>query len=71
MKTAAKPIESSITDTHRLLSKQEVIGFLKISPTTLFELTRRKQNPIPSVKIGKSRRFPLDKVRNWVDALEQ
>lgn len=58
-------------DTCRLLSADEVIKFLKISRTTLYELSIRKKNPIPSVKIGKSRRFPFDKVRFWMENLGQ
>ncbi len=71
MKTAAKPTTTDSIDTFRLLSVDETIQLLKVSRTTLFGLVSRKKDPIPSVRIGKSRRFPFDKVRSWMDSLGQ
>jgi len=55
----------------RLLSADEVVHLLKVSRTTLYSLAARKLNPIPSVKIGKSRRYPFDKVLGWMENLEK
>lgn len=53
----------------QFLSVGEVLGLLKVSKSTLHGLTFRKNNPVPSVKIGKSRRYPFDKVRWWMENL--
>lgn len=71
MKAATKQKVSDSIDTCRLLSVEEAVQLLKVGRTTLFGLVARKKNPIPSVRIGKSRRFPFDKVRWWMDNLEQ
>ena len=51
----------------RLLDLHELISILKFSKFKIYGLINRKKNPIPSVKIGKNRRFPLDKVRWWME----
>ncbi len=71
MKTATKAPISNAIDNCRFLSVDEVVQLLKVSRTTLFGLVARKKDPIPSVRIGKSRRFPFDKVRSWMDSLGQ
>lgn len=54
----------------RLLTREQAMGLLGVSMTHLNTLVFRKKNPVPSVKVGKSRRFPLDKLRWWMDNLE-
>lgn len=56
-------------DKCRLLSSVEVLKFLKISKTQLYYLCHLKINALPSVKIGRSRRYPFNKVRVWVENL--
>lgn len=53
----------------RLLDRSEVMALLKISKSTLYNLINRKVNPLPSVVIGKSRRFPNDKIHYWMEML--
>lgn len=65
----ASPIES--LESQQLLSGSDVCKFLKVSRTTLYGLISRKVNPIPSVRIGKSRRFPLDGMLEWKKKLVQ
>ncbi len=67
--TAAVKSTSAVIENCRLLSVSEVVHLLKVSRTTLYGLVYRKQNPLPSVRIGKSRRFPFDKVRDWMGNL--
>lgn len=55
----------------RMLSLDEVMKFLKISKSSLYRLMRRSKHPIPTVKLGKHRRYPLDKVRSWIEGLER
>jgi excisionase family DNA binding protein len=58
-------------DQERFLDVKQLRKVLKVSKTTLYSLISRKKNPLPSVRIGKLRRFPIDKIRWWMDNLEQ
>lgn len=63
--------ESQVSDC-RMMAAPEVMTMLGISRSALLKLTFQKINPIPSVKVGpKLRRFPLEKVRVWMDKLEK
>lgn len=53
----------------RFLNMSEVMKVLKVSRGTIHGLIRRTKNPLPSVKMGKARRFPLDKLRWWMENL--
>lgn len=53
----------------RLLSSAQAMRMLHISRTTLYSLMRRKVHPLPTVSLGKLRRFPLDKLRWWMENL--
>lgn len=55
----------------RYLTALQVMELLKVSRTTLYALVGRQEDPIPSVRIGKSRRFPAGKVLEWMENLEQ
>lgn len=68
MAKVATPIPDEVLG-ERLLDGHQVMALLKVSRTTLYELMSREVNPIPSVRIGKSRRFPLDKLRAWTGQL--
>lgn len=53
-------------DNTRLLSRDEAIGFLGVSLSTLQKLALRKNNPVPSIRLGKCRRYPFDELRAWI-----
>lgn len=53
----------------RMLDANQIIKMFRISKTTLYALLKRRKDPIPSVKIGKSRRFPLERVLWWREKL--
>lgn len=55
----------------RLLSCRQVQDMMGISKGTLFNLLRNKKDPFPSVKIGRNRKFKLDKVLWWIDKHEE
>lgn len=65
---AIDPVTESLEKV-QFLSVIQVMKLLKISRSTLHSLILRKSNPLPSVKIGKSRRFPFNKVRVWMENL--
>lgn len=62
---------SPTVQANRLLSGREVQGILGIGKSALYAILRSKKDPIPSFKIGKSRRFKLDKLMWWIEKHEQ
>lgn len=56
---------------NRLLTGPEAQEILGIGKSTLYSLLRSKKDPIPSIKIGKTRRFKLDKLLWWIEKHEQ
>jgi excisionase family DNA binding protein len=54
-----------------LLTAEELAAKLKISPSTVFELTRRRTSksraPMPKLKVGKFVRFRLSDVMSWME----
>ena len=49
------------------LSRKEVCAMLKMSPATLYRLTRRKANPIPHTRFaGRKVVFYEPDLRNWI-----
>ncbi len=56
---------------NRLLSAPEVQEILGVGKSTLYALLKSKKDPIPSIKIGKNRRFKLDKLLWWIEKHEQ
>jgi excisionase family DNA binding protein len=48
------------------MNLKEACDFLRMGPATLGRLARLGR--IPSVKIGGCRRFPLQSIREWIDA---
>lgn len=55
----------------RLLSRKQVLAMLGISQTTLTRMLNNKRDAIPSIKLGASRKFQLDKVLWWIEKHEQ
>ena len=51
----------------RLLSCRQVQEMLGVSIATIFRLIKNKKDPLPSVKIGRMLKFPLDKVLWWIE----
>ncbi len=49
-----------------LMRAQDVAELLAVRPSTVFELSRRRLDPLPSVKIGRSKRFDRVAVSAWV-----
>jgi excisionase family DNA binding protein len=55
----------------RLLSVRQAQEMLGVSKKTIHRLLGNKTDPIPSVKIGHSRKFQLDKLLWWIEKHEQ
>ena len=51
--------------TKMLVTADEAAGFLSLSRSQVYELAKRRE--IPSIRIGRSVRFPLDALRRWID----
>lgn len=54
-----------------ILTAQEVAALLKISKRQVYELAKETENPIPSVRIRTSVRFPKAEVERWLMGLVQ
>jgi excisionase family DNA binding protein len=51
-----------------LLRAEDVAELLAVQPSTVYELSRRRHDPLPSVRIGRSKRFERTAVAQWVAA---
>lgn len=51
----------------RLLSTKQVQEMLGVGKTTLYHLTFRTKNPLPSLTVGAARKYRLDKVLWWIE----
>lgn len=49
-----------------LLTADDVARLLSLKRSTVFELSRRRGDPLPSVKLGRSKRFIRPQVEEWV-----
>ncbi len=52
--------------TQRLLVADEVAELLNIKRSRVYELSRREQDPLPSLKLGKAKRFSRSQVEQWL-----
>jgi excisionase family DNA binding protein len=49
-----------------LMRAEEVADLLSIKTSTVYELSRRRRDPLPSVRIGRSKRFDRRAIARWV-----
>jgi excisionase family DNA binding protein len=49
-----------------LLDADDVATMLKVKRSTVQNLARRLHDPIPSVKVGRARRFSVPEIEAWV-----
>lgn len=50
-----------------LLKAEEVAELLAVKRSTVFELSRRRIDPLPSVSIGRAKRFDRTAVSRWLE----
>ncbi len=63
--TAVKPPDAFYDS--RLLSTRQAQEMLGVGKVTLFRMLRNKKDPLPSCKIGRLRKFSLDKLLWWIE----
>jgi excisionase family DNA binding protein len=51
-----------------LMRAEEVAELLAVKTSTVYELSRRLRDPLPSIRIGGSKRFDRRAVARWVEA---
>jgi excisionase family DNA binding protein len=51
-----------------LMRADEVADLLSIKTSTVYELSRRRRDPLPFVRIGRSKRFDRRAIARWVHA---
>ena len=49
-----------------LLDADELAELLKVKRGRVYELARRLHDPLPSVRLGRSRRFELGAIEEWL-----
>jgi excisionase family DNA binding protein len=49
-----------------LLTAEDVAGLLSVPRTSVYEYARRKHRPLPSVRIGRHRRFERTEIEQWL-----
>ncbi len=69
----SKPTATSTAGPDDLLSEplmraEEVAELLAIKTSTVYELSRRRRDPLPYMRIGRSKRFSRRAVAQWVQA---
>jgi excisionase family DNA binding protein len=47
---------------------EQVAELLAIKTSTVYELSRRRRNPLPYVRIGRSKRSSPNAIAQWVQA---
>ena len=66
-----KHLEETVSDTnegHRLpsfLTTEEVLGYLKVNPRTIYRLIRSGE--LPAIRIGRQWRFRRSDLNDWLD----
>jgi excisionase family DNA binding protein len=50
-----------------LLTARQVAVLLQIPVSSVYEYARRPHNPLPSISIGRHRRFRRDEIDRWLD----
>ena len=55
----------------RMISIGDAEKILRVSKTTMYGLLARSQDPVPSVRIGRSRRIPFAKFKWWMEKLQK
>jgi excisionase family DNA binding protein len=63
-----EPFDTSASDLSPapLMRAEDVAAWLRVQRSTVFELSRRRIDPLPSVKIGRGKRFVREDVAAWV-----
>lgn len=69
MPNETRDVEDHKLKDMRFLSVTQVMELFKISRSALHAMTRRPIDPVPSVKMGKFRRYPLNKLKVWMEKL--
>jgi excisionase family DNA binding protein len=61
------PSSPSIVVAEPLWTKEEAAAYLKVEPTTIYQLTRkRSRHPLPCFVVGKYKRFRKSEIDRWL-----
>lgn len=64
-----KPASAAAGAGNELLTTRELMDYLQISRTKVWELVRDKTNPIPAFKLGGDYRYRRSEVDAWMETL--
>jgi len=54
---------------NKVLTLEELAGYLRVHPSTIYRLLRKNQ--LPAFKVGSDWRFNLDSVDRWIHQAER
>ncbi|WP_081690456.1 helix-turn-helix domain-containing protein [Conexibacter woesei] len=57
---------NSLSLDQRLLTAQDVADLLAVPRSSIYEYARRQENPLPSIPVGRHRRFHRPDVETWL-----
>jgi excisionase family DNA binding protein len=66
-----KAFEATVSDTNggtqlpSFLTTEEVLGYLKVNPRTIYRLIR--SGDLPAIRIGRQWRFRRSDLNDWID----
>lgn len=66
-----KPLKVTLSDTNAgvtlpsFLTTEEVLGYLKVNPRTIYRLIRSGE--LPAIRIGRQWRFRRSDLNDWID----
>lgn len=64
--SAPVPVEPHVRLDQPLLTAAQVAELLAVPTSSVYEYARRHRDPLPSIQIGRHRRFHRDTVAGWV-----
>jgi excisionase family DNA binding protein len=59
----------SVTPNEPLMTADEVAGLLAVPRSSVYEYARRPHRPLPSIPVGRHRRFYRSDVETWLSGL--
>ena len=64
-----KPTPVAGSSANDLMTTRELMDYLQISRTKVWELVRDKQNPLPAFKLGGDYRYRRSEIDAWMESL--
>lgn len=60
--------DADIGNLKPLLNTRQIMTYLHVNRTTLWEISNRDENPLPSLKVGGGNRYQVEEVDAWLES---